>query len=62
MKPEQRPTAQNLAATRPQGGLECPQCGCRDFRTRKTIRGDGVIQRRRECRHCGHRLTTIEQR
>jgi transcriptional regulator NrdR family protein len=43
-------------------GLVCRGCGCRHFRvvyTRAIIRGR--VKRRRECRHCGRRLTTIEQ-
>ena len=42
-------------------GLVCPDCGCQHFRvvyTRKAARGR--IMRRRECRHCGRRFTTIE--
>jgi len=60
-EPQDRPTMQDLAAlNRPAAGLECPECGCRDFRVTKTRQGDGVIVRRRECRHCGHRITTFE--
>lgn len=42
-------------------GIVCPVCHCRHFRvlyTRKVRRG---IKRRRECRHCGKRLSTIEK-
>ena len=42
-------------------GLECHACGCRHFLvvyTRPTR--DGRIMRRRECRHCGKRMTTWE--
>jgi len=42
-------------------GLTCPDCGCSHFRviyTRPAARGR--IQRRRECRHCGRRFTTME--
>jgi hypothetical protein len=41
-------------------GLQCPQCGCRHFEvvyTRPKLRR---IQRCRECRHCGRRITTNE--
>lgn len=43
-------------------GLECPKCGCRHlFRVRETDRTvGGRILRRRECRNCGHRFTTVE--
>lgn len=43
-------------------GLVCHRCGCRHFYvvyTRK--RPDGQILRRRECRHCGVRILTIEK-
>jgi hypothetical protein len=43
-------------------GLICHRCGCCHFYvvyTRK--RPDGRILRRRECRHCGHRIMTIEK-
>jgi len=44
-------------------GLECRWCGCKHFRvvyTRPTW--GGRILRRRECRHCGNKLNTVEQR
>jgi transcriptional regulator NrdR family protein len=42
-------------------GLACSRCGCRDLRVVYTRpRATGVI-RRRECRHCGHRMTTWER-
>ena len=60
-KPEERPTMNELAAlAKDGGGLECPDCGCRHFRVTKTVQGNGVIVRRRECRNCGKRLTTYE--
>jgi len=43
-------------------GLECRYCGCKHFRvvyTRPTY--GGRIMRRRECRHCGKRMTTWER-
>jgi len=46
----------------PRRGLECRYCGCRHFfvvYTRPTH--DGRIMRRRECRHCGKRMTTWEK-
>jgi len=42
-------------------GLVCRKCGCKHFRviyTRPT--GRHRIKRRRECRACGHRMTTWE--
>ena len=42
-------------------GLQCPKCGCGHFRVVYTrpVWG-GRIRRRRECRHCGKRITTTE--
>ena len=46
----------------PGKGLVCRRCGCRHFRTVYTRRrAGGTILRRRECRHCGLRITTIER-
>jgi len=43
-------------------GLECPRCGCHHFRVLYTRRAwGGRILRRRECRHCGRRVTTYEK-
>ena len=45
-----------------QRGLVCPQCGCRYLWVAYTRphRGGGLF-RRRECRHCGRRITTWEK-
>jgi len=55
----------NLADNReavPKRGLECPGCGCSHFRVLYTRRAvGGRLLRRRECRHCGRRVTTYEQ-
>jgi len=43
-------------------GLRCPKCGCGHFRviyTRPKL--DGKVMRRRECQHCGRRVTTTER-
>jgi len=43
-------------------GIECPHCGCRHFFTVKSRPSTkGYVLRRKECRHCGHRLTTKER-
>lgn len=43
-------------------GLMCRKCGCRDFRVVYTRDyHDSVIRRRRQCRHCGNRMTTVEK-
>ena len=42
-------------------GLECRHCGCKQFEvvyTRAAL--GGRIMRRRQCRHCGRRVTTWE--
>jgi len=60
-KPENLPAITPAAQER-RRGLECPRCGCRHFHvlyTRAAI--GGRILRRRECRHCGRRLTTYEK-
>ena len=43
-------------------GPECPRCGCRHlFVVYTRPQRDGRIVRRRECRHCGRRITTTEK-
>ena len=43
-------------------GLVCRNCGCRHFEVIYTRPRPGErIVRRRECRHCGRRITTYEQ-
>lgn len=42
-------------------GIRCPRCGCGHWRviyTRPSL--TGRVVRRRECRHCGRRITTHE--
>jgi transcriptional regulator NrdR family protein len=54
-------TAGDNRETASRRGLACPGCGCAHFRvlyTRRSI--GGRILRRRECRHCGRRVTTYE--
>jgi len=53
-KPAEKPEEQR--------GLVYPKCGCEHFRviyTRRTW--GGKIMCRRECRHCGRRVTTFER-
>ena len=45
----------------PKKGLVCPGCGCGHFHVVKVRSANGRIFRRRECRHCGRRLTTVEK-
>ena len=43
-------------------GLICPRCGCRQFYTTHTEpMRNGVIRRRKTCRHCGRRIVTYER-
>ena len=42
------------------GWLECPTCGCRDFRVAYGRVREGEYRRVRECRHCGRRIVTHE--
>lgn len=44
----------------PEPGLECPQCGCKDLRTIRTTKMRNKIHRRKECRHCGRRVMSVE--
>lgn len=48
------------AADKPRG-ICCPKCGCGHFVLVKITHRKTHIQRRRECRHCGHRVTTSER-
>lgn len=43
-------------------GIRCPKCGCGHLWVLWTRpRADRSIRRRRECRHCGHEITTTER-
>lgn len=55
-------TDQPAEAADEEVGLCCRNCGCRHFFVlyTKSVRG-GRILRRRECRHCGKRVTTYEK-
>lgn len=42
-------------------GLECPRCGCREFRTTKTMRlRDGTVRRYKQCEYCGRPAVSYE--
>lgn len=67
LPPNERPTAQELAAGAVSSGA-CPRCGCRDWRGEKnssvesTRKPDGRgIVRRRVCRHCGQTAFKTEE-
>ena len=55
---EYEPTPQ---PDRPVRGLRCPRCGRRRFNVVYTRPGDAMVMRRRECQHCGTRVTTYER-
>lgn len=58
--PKEKPASAKATADR--RGLECPRCGCGHFRVLYTrAKSGGKLLRRRECRHCGRRVTTYEQ-
>lgn len=42
-------------------GIRCPKCHCRHFSLVKISHAVGYVRRRRECRHCGNRITTSER-
>jgi len=42
-------------------GLVCPNCGCRHFYVVYTRQRTDKIVRRKECRNCNRRVTTIER-
>ena len=53
--------AENDTPNRGPKPLECPRCGCKHFETITTRRhSDGHLYRRKQCRHCGRRITSIE--
>lgn len=58
----ERKTLRQMAIEASGGGMACPNCGCRDTRVVKTRHNsDGSeTSRRRVCRHCGNKITTIE--
>jgi len=42
-------------------GIRCPKCGCGHWRVIYTRASwQGALRRRRECRNCGARQTTVE--
>lgn len=56
------PPPRPVEAPHGQRGLRCPKCGCEHFRVIYTRRAwGGGLRRRRECRYCGHRITTTER-
>lgn len=61
---KQRKTLAEMAAEAAFGSrdrLECPKCGCCDFRTYKTRDGVSSTFRYKQCRHCGHKVLTVQK-
>ena len=55
-------SSSSAAPNADQRGLVCRHCGCKHFRVIYTRPAwGGRILRRRECRHCGRRMTTWER-
>ncbi|MFI4860249.1 MAG: hypothetical protein ACIAXF_06160 [Phycisphaerales bacterium JB063] len=60
-QPRPRSTPSSAAPAAEQRGIICRQCGCGHFYVLYTrAKPGGRIMRRRECRHCGKRVTTWE--
>ena len=51
----------DMAAEAAGDGVACPDCGCRDWRTYRTIRGNRATFRYKACRHCGKKVYTTSQ-
>ena len=60
-QPSPDPTPETELETEAPIGLECRGCGCRHFLTLETRKREKSVMRRRECRHCGRRITTREK-
>ena len=60
MKGKPQMTLAEMAARSVGSRLECPKCGCRDFRTDKTVRGHVSTFRRKVCRNCGRAIETVQ--
>lgn len=41
--------------------IECSRCGCAHWFVLRVEHKPSRIVRRRECRHCGKRVTTVER-
>jgi DNA-directed RNA polymerase subunit M/transcription elongation factor TFIIS len=48
------------ASSRAGRGFKCPKCHCTNFRVLETRSGEDSKSRRRECRCCGYRFTTLK--
>jgi len=63
MKGKPRMTLAEMAAesAKTGGRLVCPRCNCTDFKTYNTTQGYAATFRYKACRHCGHKLFTMQQ-
>lgn len=60
-RPRAEDVANVTAAAESQArGFRCPKCHCNNFRVVYGTWGDEEKTRRRECRCCGYRFTTVE--
>jgi len=61
MPPNEESKRKRVEPQFPAVGLRCPDCGCGHWETIYTRPSPkGGIWRRRQCRHCGRRVTTVE--
>ncbi len=58
---ETKPPEQTETDVPIEKGLECPKCGCKHFEVVYNVRQVKRIVRRKQCRHCGRRVTTVEK-
>lgn len=54
-----RKTLRDYANGSNNGVIECPKCGCADFRIYGTAPKQTVTFRYKSCRNCGHRVLTV---
>ena len=58
---KERKSLREYASEAAGGGIECPKCGCRDFKTYGTNPTGTSTFRYKLCRHCGHRVLTVSK-
>lgn len=57
--PSKPPRSLSEMASDAGSGIQCPKCGCRDFRVYGHAAGTSTaVMRYKRCRHCGHRVLT----
>jgi DNA-directed RNA polymerase subunit RPC12/RpoP len=61
---KERKTLEQMAVEAVSGGsqgIECPKCGCKDFRVYGGSKGTTSRFHYKACRHCGHKILTASQ-